>query len=375
MSVEKKTLKIDPNLFSFSNNTTRKKRAPGEPGKIKIKGESQKKKDATLKKKSILKMIRQHQEDRYKKMFEKNGSTSPAISQSADESGSFKKEFQEAKEFMENLTEKKQAETSMKNFTLKHRPAYESGNHSMNSILMGPGPALIPVEPILPTIRNVANAQVFQQAITNNPMQLAPPKFGCLKNGALPTYRNFMNTTQKRYPELGPGQGQAQGPLQAQGVASSFMMDGGNKPNNELSQEHAMVEKRINDGLNRVNTMQQTVDKMRELRQKSRPKIKKRKRTLRRTYKIGKSKVFPRVSVLVSNKTLRNNISTKTQLLKQTPITEVKKFLIKRGFIKVGSTAPNDILRKMYESATLICGEVQNHNPDNLLYNFLNSEE
>ena len=32
----------------------------------------------------------------------------------------------------------------------------------------------------------------------------------------------------------------------------------------------------------------------------------------------------------------------------------------------------NAVLRKMYESAVMICGEVQNHNPDNLLYNYLN---
>jgi hypothetical protein len=26
----------------------------------------------------------------------------------------------------------------------------------------------------------------------------------------------------------------------------------------------------------------------------------------------------------------------------------------------------------MYESVSLICGDVQNHNPENLLYNFMN---
>jgi len=45
--------------------------------------------------------------------------------------------------------------------------------------------------------------------------------------------------------------------------------------------------------------------------------------------------------------------------------------LIKKGFIKVGTPTPNDILRKMYESVVLICGEVQNHNPENLLYNYV----
>jgi hypothetical protein len=45
---------------------------------------------------------------------------------------------------------------------------------------------------------------------------------------------------------------------------------------------------------------------------------------------------------------------------------------LKTGFIKVGSAAPSDVLRKIYESIKLIDGDVKNHNPDNLLYNFFN---
>jgi len=100
---------------------------------------------------------------------------------------------------------------------------------------------------------------------------------------------------------------------------------------------------------------------------------KKQKRTIRRNYTVGKSKKHPKIGVLISNKTIRKNITTKAQLLKQEPIQEVKKFLVKKGFIKIGSTAPNDILRKMYESAILVGGEINNHNSDNLLYNYLNS--
>ena len=58
-------------------------------------------------------------------------------------------------------------------------------------------------------------------------------------------------------------------------------------------------------------------------------------------------------------------------LLKQETIHNIRKFLIKKGFIRVGSTAPNDVLRQMYESVFLIGGDVYNHNPDNLLYNYL----
>lgn len=80
--------------------------------------------------------------------------------------------------------------------------------------------------------------------------------------------------------------------------------------------------------------------------------------------------MIPKISVLISNRSIRNKVSTDGQLLKQKPIEEIKKYLIKHGLIRVGTTAPNDVLRKMYECSVMMCGEVQNHNPDNLLYNF-----
>jgi len=47
---DKKTLTINPELFSFSNNTTRKKRSKNDSNEIKIKTNAAKKKDDTLKK-------------------------------------------------------------------------------------------------------------------------------------------------------------------------------------------------------------------------------------------------------------------------------------------------------------------------------------
>ena len=57
------------------------------------------------------------------------------------------------------------------------------------------------------------------------------------------------------------------------------------------------------------------------------------------------------------------------------PIQEVRSYLVKKGFIKVGSSSPIDVLRKMYETARLMCGEMENHNPDNLLYNYFHNHE
>ena len=45
------------------------------------------------------------------------------------------------------------------------------------------------------------------------------------------------------------------------------------------------------------------------------------------------------------------------------------------SLINVGSIKTNDLLRKMYESAIMICGEVYNHNPENLMYNFFNDKQ
>jgi hypothetical protein len=363
---DKKTLTINPDFFNLSNNATRKKRSKSTTG-IKIKTSAAKTKDDTLKKRSILKMIRQHQEDRYKKLFEDNKPSK--TSQPND--NNFNKEFQEAKSFLENLTEKKTVEQNLKNHTLKNYP-----NNNPTSLLFSP---------TIDTLAPMQLNDIFSTNITNVPSMkintLQTPNYGCLKNGTLPTYRNYMNQTRKNIQQpiinIGGNMNSSNTNINTippinidtntTNAINRSLMSSQNGGNNS---QH--VENKINQAIDRVKQMNQTAIKLQEMKKKMKPKKMKQKKTKRRTYKIGKSKVLPKVSVLVSNKTIRNNINTKKQLLKQVPIQEVKSYLMKRGFIKVGSTAPSDVLRKMYESAVMICGEVQNHNPENLLYNYLN---
>lgn len=88
---------------------------------------------------------------------------------------------------------------------------------------------------------------------------------------------------------------------------------------------------------------------------------------------MGKSKHYAKVGVLIPNKTIRTQVLAKKQTLRETPLDEARKYLIKKGLIRVGSSCPNDVLRQMYESSMMMCGEIQNHNAENLLYNYLHN--
>jgi hypothetical protein len=156
------------------------------------------------------------------------------------------------------------------------------------------------------------------------------PTWGCLKNGNLPTFRDWKSSTQK--------------------VHSLGNLD---EKKTEIS---SMMKQQFDKPTPKLNFMKQ-------------------RRTVKRTYTVGKSKNFSKIAVLVSNKTIRNNIINKTQEMKLKSIEEMKRYLIKRGFIRVGTSAPNDVIGKMFETANLVCGEIENHNADNLLYNYLNDAE
>jgi len=222
--------------------------------------------------------------------------------------------------------------------------------------------------PINNVINTIGPSNTSIMTLQPSLQNIRPPVYGCLKGGELPTFRTLMNQTRKTLPNNNT--------VAVHNVPLSTLSQnnttvsaiGGGPP------QHTTAENRINDTMKRIHEMKSVAAKMQEIKPIGKPKRMKQKKTLRRTYKIGKSKTAPKVSVLVSNRTIRTNITTKSQLIKQVPIEDVKRFLIKRGLIRVGSITPVDVLRKMYESAAMMCGEVHNHNPENLLYNFLNEK-
>ena len=312
---DKRIIKVNPELFNISN-TTRKKREKNNINKenkeIKVK---QKTANNQTMKRKLLNLIRDKQDEKLKKEKQPIHVKTHV--------NDFKSDFNESLEYLDNLSKNP---TIKKNYTIKNRN-YENKNEVFNNSLH---------------LNDNQKELNFNNSSTYNMKTQEQPKYGCLKNGTLPTYKQYIkNTTQKNYDSINEKE---------ESIVNT---------NNSL--ENAKI----------VNEFKQNQN----LLKKEKPPQKLRKKTVRRNFTIGRSKKIPKISVLISNKTIRKNISTKKTLLQQTPLSEVKRFLIKRGLIKIGSIAPNDVLRKMYECASMLCGEVKNHNKENLLYNFFNYNE
>lgn len=373
---EKRSIKINPDLFKFpTTNSTRKKREPGQSPKIKVRGPPPEKNAKTLKR-NLLKYIRRHQDD-IQKESNKQAKYNPNKKDDEFTETTVSDDFKDSLDYLLKLTKETENREKItpKNHTLKHRPDIDIHDLLHNHHTHGP-------------LREMVSLEMPPGFETNPMTKLSPvmirtnnePQYGCLKNGKKPTFRTWKNHTQRSHTGLSQNLN-----LNPTSIISAT---------DPTSQRIQQIQKRAN--ITRVNQFASSPspeirkpesqklsdilkrEQLKQMKQFNVPKKIKRpkqcQKTMRRTYRVGRSKVVPRISVLVSNRTIRKNITTQSQLLKQTPIKEVKQYLIKKGFIRVGSIAPNEVLRRMYETSMMMCGEVQNHNPDNLLYNFLNGE-
>lgn len=330
-----KTISIPESFFS-----TKKKRPVPRPPKVPS--------TKTVRRNHVLKFIRNEQEKTYRKLLQGDGVVQEAADQHED--------FQQSLDYLMSLTreEEEKKKSSAAAIVVNQAP-------QTHTLKQRPQALVNPVHHMMD--ENVS--LVFPSVVTTgeNAVRLAPPKipqWGCLRNGNLPTYRSWQtqkNRAPQPQPEPQPWQLEPQ-PWQPEPQPWQP------QPEPQPWQQQPDLQPVDMD----VLQMRQTMD----LVEKTRPNLMaKQQRTVRKTYRVGRN--LSQISVLVSNKTLRNRVTARTHEMRQRTMEEVKKYLINKGFVRIGTSAPNDVLRKMYESAQLICGEIQNHNPDNLLFNFLHN--
>jgi len=77
------------------------------------------------------------------------------------------------------------------------------------------------------------------------------------------------------------------------------------------------------------------------------------------------------VRIWIKDKNTYKQIDKEEKQIDKQSISEIREYLIKRNLYKIGSSAPDDVLREIYKNAFLT-GNIENKNSDTLIHNYLN---
>ena len=403
---ERKTIQINPELFKLNNNFDKKKNKTIK-NKPLISLNSLKNK--------FLNKIKENKNNEIKlspflnKKYEKKKIDDIKIKSNNDNNNDIEKdyskdEFTESLEYLKKLSEK--------NKQIPNNSLINTNNKTLKNN--------VSVNIELPVELKEKNSFVFQ---TNNDKNKSSKNkykvdndvpFGCLKNGIKPCFRKWktlknspliyenedklkiinkkinnnliqqqevfqeLNQQQPAYHQLYQEQ-QYNQPLHQEQLQQQSR-----EPMFEESLQQSLYQKPI---LNKIEENKEDfiIEKLEEPEEVKKPEeiIKKDinvpvKQTIKKTtykkYTLGKNNLKRKVGVLIKNNKTRKNIMEQHKLLKVKPIPEVKKYLREHNLIKSGSYCPNDVLRKMYESA-ILTGEVINIDKDMMIHNIINNED
>ena len=394
----KKTIQINPELFKISGNKTKKNREKKElimnpvvsPNNLKNK---------------LLKRIKEH------KTKELNSNTkvgsNKLASETKDTNSTYTDEFYGAIDYLSDLSKKQKQQKTLHSKTLKRPQPIPVTPPVINTDQIS---LELPPELAEPMIQTQTN-EIFN--VNYKPIDDVP--YGCLKNGKKKTYREWKELTSSTNNfELPSMIRPPTPPKKTEGTSLSSTSLSGTSSTKEstLTREQKLeqiknklrkiqdqeaaskvqtlkeldtIEKKVNnvveiDDLPDFDEKESGMPDISDMLKQREEKIEKEtpkkysKKTIKRKFTLGKSDKLRRVSVLIKDRQTRKNIINTQKQLKKTNITDVRKYLRQHGIIKVGSTCPNDILRKTFESA-MLAGEVTNINKDTLLHNFLNEDK
>ena len=234
-------------------------------------------------------------------------------------------------------------------------------------------------------VMNALNSETAQ-----TPIVLSQPykidnglPYGCLKNGIKPGYKEW-NKTQRNMVVTNPNLSVVIDPNITSNISE--------RENRLQNLKNKIKEKQLvisNTNTNIITTEQGNPVVFEENTSLEVPKIANEtnnnpeivepykqilKRTIRKKYTLGKTKNNRTVGILIKDRNTRKQVLTAQRELKKKSVNDIKTYLKDHNLIKVGSNAPNDVLRKMYESS-MLAGEITNSNSDTLLHNLLKDDK
>jgi hypothetical protein len=396
----KKTIKINPELFNISDKTKKNRGEKRSRPVIEVKPNSIKK--------QLISRIKEHKR--------KEG----VLPESKTDENEFKDEFNESIQYLSSLSKKHKEDADkekrkkmLENKTVKNYEAMTNSPIIHPQIDLGFPDVLkegyvAPLN-IIPssTDPSFALSPLPGSLLSDSPIRLNysidnEVAYGCMKKGIKPTLRTLNGGVTRKIverdtPTLNVPIDESmkserehklellKNKLRQQDSSLSSSSDSNQSLNNhDMSANTILPTTSVNlEDVEKIlfaptdtTSLNPNIEISNELIQKleeNKPPPEKRyiKKTIKKRYTLGKSKLTNTVSILLKNNETRKNVTNAQKELKATSINEVKNYLKKRGLIKVGSLAPNDVLRKTYESA-MLTGEVINNNKDTLLHNFLN---
>lgn len=309
--VERKSISINP---AFLNIKSRKKKTL----------KKQKKEKPSIKPNTIKRDLINKVKN-YQKKIKENKKT-----EKKSEIPKFEDEFNDSLDYLQSLVKKKREKKNKKN---------KSNHNLINS-----------------SVENEAlnTSENLTIKLTNTNIKDDVP-YGILKNGKKPTYRQYFkkNTSLKNIE-----------PLKLETNIESLTQFEPRKENLSNFKQNFLIKHSPSHTIEKINEEKSILKKI--------PSKYIKKRKIKTKRKLGKCGNI--IGILVKNNRTRKKIETDHELLKTSTLKEVKQHLRKQGLLKIGSSAPPDILRKIYEDSFLT-GDVYNKNSGVLIHNYLNEEE
>ena len=310
-----KRININPDFFKIRGRSAIKKRSK----KIKPIFNTKTLKPNDIKKQLIAK-IKEHQKKEKQKKNEKQQKSEVK----------FKDEFKETLNYLEQMKKNEQIKKRKKKERREKNKTLKKSNIQRH----------IQSHQIRPSVSiNTSYIPVHTGTMASH--DTSDPPYGCLKNGKKPTWKQW-NKTRKKEKE----------PIIE-------------KPVEKLNPLNVPVD------ISKNSKFEERQYKLHLLKNKFKtPEVQKRKiRTRRIKRKITLGKRGNKVGVLVKSKQTRKIIKNEVNVLKKKSIQEVKEYLRKHNLVKIGSNAPDYLVRTIYENAYL-SGDIKNKNPEILLHNW-----